>query len=99
MKLNHEEKKHLARRLMNKLERKTSNQIRIPTFPRGTMISRLFTSANWMNRRMSRAGIHTTPVKLSEEQTPVVLSSTKDPAVPDEVIGFMTKDQITALDK
>ena len=52
----HKKKVKMARKMMMKLERKTSNRIQIPKLPRGTMISRLFTSSNWMKRKMARAG-------------------------------------------
>lgn len=66
--MNHKQKVHLARKLMNKVERITSNKIQLPAFPRGTMISRLFTSAGWMRRKMARAGQFVIETAIPEEK-------------------------------
>lgn len=55
-KLTHPQKKTMARKMMSKLERKTAFRISIPKFPRGTMISRVWTSDQWMKRKLARAG-------------------------------------------
>ena len=57
--LTHTQKLKLARKpgMRTRLERKTSLLIQIPTLPHGTMISRHFTTKQWIDRRDHRGPV------------------------------------------
>ena len=57
--LSHKQKLKLARKpgMRTRAERKTSILIQIPTLPHGTMISRHFTTKQWIDRRDHRGPV------------------------------------------